>query len=160
MPEKNEVSLSSKQRQKLLRIVRTGKQSSRAVLRARILIKSANGWTDEQIANALETSTATVRRTRLHRIAEGVVSALAEKPRSGAPHKLTLEDEARLVALACSTPPAGKCRWTIRLLAKTATDRKLIPSVVPETVRAVLKKTKSSPGKSKAGVMWKLTQSF
>jgi transposase len=160
MPEKKKVVLSTAQREKLLRIIRTGKRSSRAVLRARILIKSASGWTDEQIAQALETSRTTVRRTRLRRRAKGVVKALAEEPRTGAPHKLTVEEEARVIALACSTPPTGHCRWTVRLLAQTAVERKLIPPVVPETVRAVLKKTRSNLGNFRAGVMSSLPQPF
>jgi transposase len=124
------------------------------------LLKSAEGWTDEQIAEGLLTSRDTVRRTRLRGATLGALAALQEKPRVGAPHKLTLEEEARLVALVCSQPPSGRRRWTVRLATERAVARKLIQSVAPETVRSVLQKTTSNPGELKAGVMSKWMQNF
>jgi transposase len=155
MPKKTRVQLSQKERQALCTLIAKGKQSAREMLRARILLKSAEGWTDDQIGQAFQTSAQTVRRRRLREAKLGAWAALTEQPRSGAPHKLSLEEEARLVALVCSPPPAGRRRWTVRLATAHAVAQDLIPSVAPETVRRVLKKTKSSPGKWPAGVMLK-----
>lgn len=155
MPKKTQVRLSAKERKELLTIIAKGKRAARELLRARILLKSSEGWTDERIAEALHTSVATVRRTRLREAKLGASATLTEKPRSGAPVKLTLEEETQLVALVCSPPPAGRRRWTVRLATEHAVTQKLIQPVVPETVRSVLKKTKSNLGKLKAGVMLK-----
>jgi transposase len=160
MPKKTRVCLSTQERKKLLTFIAKGKRAARELLRARILLKSTEGWTDEQIAEGLSTSRDTVRRTRLRGAALGAIAALQEKPRVGAPHKLTIEEEARLVALVCSPPPSGRRRWTVRLATEYAVERKLIQPVAPETVRSVLQKTKSSLGKLKAGVMSKSMRNF
>jgi transposase len=160
MPKKTRVGLSAKERQRLLNFIAKGKRAARELLRARILLKSTEGWTDEQIAEVLPTSRDTVRRTRLRGAALGAIAAWQEKPRSGAPHKLTVEEEARLVAVVCSHPPSGRRRWTIRLVTEHVVERKLIQPVAPETVRGVLQKTKSSLGKLKVGVMSRSMQNF
>ena len=151
MPDKRTIRLSMKQRGALREVIRTGERSARVILRAHILLRSADGWTDEAIAQAFETSVDTVRRTRWHCLARGVLECLQDEPRDGAPHKLKEEEEARLVALACSDPPRGRARWTVRLLAEEAVGRELIPPVVPETVRQVLQKTQLNLGKCTVG---------
>jgi len=155
MPKKRLVRLSTRERKELLIIIAQGKRAARELLRARILLKSSEGWTDERIAEAFHTSPATVRRTRLRGAQVGAIATLTEKARAGAPHKLTLEEKARLVALVCSLPPAGRRRWTVRLATEQAVAQTLIQPVAPETVRSVLKKTKSNLGKLKAGAMLK-----
>ena len=142
MTAKVEVRLTTRQRQKLLQITRTGKRSAREIVRAYILLKSAKGWSDEQIVDAYNTSDDTIRRTRKRYVEAGLTAALEEQPRVGQPIKLSQDEERLLIALACSKPPAGRQRWTVRLLAEQAVARKLIPVVVPETVRSVLKKTR------------------
>lgn len=151
MPKKNIITLRSDQHKKLLKIVKTGQHKAREILYAHILLKSAHGWSDYQIAQAFDTSRDTVRRTRLRFVQSGLKAALEESPRPGAPRQLTTEQETRLIALACSKPPAGRARWTVRLLAETAVKRGLVPGMVPETFRQILKKTPSSPGNSKVG---------
>jgi transposase len=153
MPDKGMIRLRPHQREALRKIVATGERPARVILRAHILLRSADGWTDEAIAHAFETSVDTVRRTRRRCLTRGVLACLADDPRAGAPPKLEEEEEARVVALACSDPPAGRCRWTVRLLTEEAVGRELIEPVAPETVRHVLQKTKLSRGKSKAGAM-------
>jgi transposase len=153
MPKKWTVKLRSDQRQKLLRIVRLGKHKAREILYAHILLKAAKGWEDQRIADAFVTSTKTVQRTRQRFVASGLHAALSEHERPGQPTKLTAEQEILLIALACSVPPAGFRRWTVRLLTSEAIARKIVPEIVPETARQILKKTNSSPGKSKVGVM-------
>lgn len=152
MPKKNQVHLRSAQRDKLLDIIKTGHRSAREILYAHILLKSAQGWTDAQIAKAFDVSCDTVRRTRLRFIRSGLKAALHARPRPGAPRTLTTEQETALIALACSKPPEGYQRWTVRLLAEEAVKRRLVPGLAAETLRQLLKKTPSSPGNSKAGV--------
>jgi transposase len=146
MPNKGMIRLRTYQREALRKIIATGERPARVILRAHILLRSAKGWTDEAIAQAFETSVDTVRRTRRRCLARGVLACLSDDPRAGAPQKLEEEEEARVVALACSDPPAGRCRWTVRLLTEEAIGRDLIQPVVPETVRQVLQKTQLSRG--------------
>ncbi len=152
MPKKKQVYLRSDQRNKLLGIIKAGHRSAREILYAHILLKSAQGWTDAQIAEAFDVSRDTVRRTRLRFIRSGLKAALHERPRSGAPSKLTAEQETTLIALACSKPPQGYQRWTVRLLAEEAVKRGLVPDIAAETLRQLLKKTPSNLGNSKVGV--------
>lgn len=152
MAKKWKVKLHSDQRKKLLRIVRAGQHKSREILYAHILLKAAKGWTDANIADAFVTSTKTVQRTRQRFVEVGLQAALTEEPRPGQPPKLTAEQEILLIALACSTPPAGFHRWTVRLLTSEAITRKIVPEIVSETARQILKKTNSNPGKFKVGV--------
>jgi transposase len=159
MPGKQSIRLSKKQRDVLHEVITTGQHSARVILRAHILLHGAEGWTDEEIAQAFKTSTDSVRRTRLRCHERGVMPCLQDEARCGAPRKLMEEEEARIVALACSDPPNGRCRWTVRLLAEEAIRRELIQPVAPETVRQVLQKTRLSLGKSRVGVMPRLRRS-
>jgi transposase len=153
MPKKWTVKLRSDQRKKLLRIVRIGKHKAREILYAHILLKAAKGWKDQRIADAYVTSTKTVQRTRQRFVECGLQAALTEQERPGQPTKLTAEQEILLIALACSAPPAGFKRWTVRLLTSEAIAREIVPEIASETARQILKKTNSSPGKLKVGVM-------
>ncbi|HLF27087.1 MAG TPA: helix-turn-helix domain-containing protein [Anaerolineae bacterium] len=151
MPKKNQVHLRSDQRNTLLGIIKTGQRSAREILYAYVLLKSAQGWTDAQIAAAFDVSRDTVRRIRLRFSRSGLKAALHERPRPGAPRTVTPEQETALIALACSKPPEGYQRWTVRRLAEEAVKRHLVPGLAAETLRQLLKKTPSSPGNSKAG---------
>jgi transposase len=141
-----------------LKIIRTGHRKAREILYAHVLLKSAQGWTDEQIAQAFDISADTVQRTRLRFVQSGLKVALQESPRPGAPRQLTTEQETQLIALACSKPPDGHARWTVRLLAEEAVKRRIVSGMAPETLRQILKKTPSSPGNLKAGVEETLLQ--
>jgi len=160
MPKKNRITLRSDQRKKLLKVIKTGQRKAREILYAHILLKSAQGWTDEQIAQAFDISPDTVQRTRIRYVRSGLKAALQESPRPGAPRQLTTEQETLLIALACSKPPAGHARWTVRLLAAEAVKRRLVSGLTPETLRQILKKTPSSRGNSKAGVEARSPQSI
>ena len=138
--------LRSEQRRQLRQIVHAGRHKAREVQYAYILLRSADGWSETQIAQAFDISPRTVRRTRARFQEGGLATALAEQARPGQPLKLTAVEEASLVALACSAPPAGHRRWTVRLLTQEAVRRRIVPQVVPETARRVLKKTRSSRG--------------
>lgn len=146
MPKKKYlVDLSADERETLRQLIHRGKHSSRKVTRARILLLAADGLTDEQIVASLKTAFATVERTRKRFVEEGL-GCLNERPRRGQARKLSGKQEAHLIALACSTPPAGRARWTLRLLADKVVELKFADSIARETVRQVLKKTNSSRG--------------
>jgi transposase len=146
MSKQGKIRLWPAQRRKLRRVIRTGKHSAREILHAHILLKTAEGWTDQQIAKTFYVSHDTIERTRTRFIAEGLEGALQEQARPGAPSKLSTDQETLLTALACSKPPAGHRRWTVRLLAERAVKLEIVSAIAPETVRQILKKTRSSPG--------------
>ena len=146
MPKKKYlVDLSADERETLLQLIRRGKHSSRKVTRARILLLASDGLTDEQIVTALKTAFATVERTRKRFVEEGL-GCLNERPRRGQARKLSGKQEAHLIAIACSRPPIGHARWTLRLLADKVVELNFASSIARETVRQVLKKTNSSRG--------------
>jgi putative transposase len=146
MPKKKYlVDLSGDERESLRQLVRRGKHCSRRVTRARILLLAADGVTDEQIVASLKTAFATVERTRKRFVEEGL-GCLNERPRRGQARQLTGKQEAHLIAIACSTPPEGRARWTLRLLADKVVELNFADSIARETVRQVLKKTNSSRG--------------
>jgi putative transposase len=139
------VDLSAGERESLRQLVRRGKHSSRKVTRARILLLAADGAADEQIVGSLSCGINTVERTRRRFVEEGL-GCLNERARRGAERKLTGKQEAHLIAIACSTPPGGRARWTLRLLAERVVELGFASAIARETVRQVLKKTNSSRG--------------
>ena len=146
MPKKKYlVDLSADERETLLQLVKRGKHSSRKVTRARILLLASDGFTDEQMVASLKTAFATVERTRKRFVEEGL-GCLNERPRRGQAPKLSGKQEAHLIAIACSTPPSGRARWTLQLLADKVVELKFADSIARKTVRQVLKKTNSSRG--------------
>jgi Homeodomain-like domain len=118
-----------------------------ALTHARILLKANQGeagpsWTDAAIGAALEVNPATVARVRMKYVAAGLDAAVYRKPPARQyRRRLDGEQEARLVALACSAPPEGRKRWTLRLLAERMVALEVIESVSYETVRQALKQT-------------------
>jgi transposase len=149
---KHVVRLTDSDRAALRKLTRTGIAAARTLAHARILLQAdapseGPGWTDEQIRAALGVSLSTIARVRRAFATRGLDAALHRRPAPRTRRRtLDGEQEAHLVALACSTPPDGRERWTLRLLA----DRfVLLDAGVPvsyETVRRVLKKTHSSRG--------------
>ena len=121
-------------------ITRRGQSSGRKVKRALILCKADEGLTDRQVAEALMVGPATVGRVRQRFVEGGLERALNDLPRPGQRRKLDGKQEAHLVAVACSAPPEGHTRWTLRLLAGQAVKLELTDSISRETVRQVLKK--------------------
>jgi len=155
MPKKKYiVNLTSGERRELERLISSGTAPARKLTRARILLKADEGWTDARISEALDVGTATVERVRKRFVEWGGIKAIERrKPRRQYERKIDGDAEARLIALACSTPPEGRTRWTLQLLAdKLVTLEDVdIDSVSYETVRRVLKKTGSSPGVTNNG---------
>ena len=145
------VDLSEAEREQLLQLIRQGDARARQLARARILLLADEGHSDAAVAAALHVGSATVGRIRQRFVAEGLESALTERPRPGQQPKLTGKQEAHLIAVACTDPPAGHARWTLRLLAGMVVELGFAEAYSYETVRQVLKKTTSSPGKRKSG---------
>jgi len=135
------VSLSDADRQALHTYVNTGVHAARSIKRARILLLSDEGQSDPVIAEAVGVCRATVFNIRRRYCTEGLQVALAEKPRSGAPRRFTGRDEATLTALACSNPPTGSARWTVRLLAEKLVELGTVETLSHMTVHRMLKKT-------------------
>lgn len=150
MAKKVGVCLSEAERARLRTLVGGGSASARTLSHARILLKSNQGeggpgWTDAAIAAALEVHPTTVARVRQRCAAAGVDAALTRKaPDREYRRKLDGEQEAHLIALACSAPPPGRQRWTMRLLADRLVALEYAGAVSHETVRQVLKQTSSS----------------
>lgn len=149
MAKKYVVKLKGPERQELERKVRAGRESARVLARARVLLKCDEGCTDEEVVEAVGVSLGTVERSRKRFCAGGLDAALNDRPQPPRPAKRRIdgEAEARLVTLACSAPPDGRERWTLELLAGRMVRLRFVDGPVSgQTVRRVLKKTRSSRG--------------
>ncbi len=156
MNKKYVVRLDSEERAELLGLIAAGSAAARTQAHARILLKADQGidgpgWADAAIAEAIEVHRATVERVRERLVTEGLDAALRPRRPAPRPRKLDGAAEAHLVALACSEPPGGRARWTLRLLADELVALDVVEAIAPETVRAALKKTTSSRGGSGSG---------
>ncbi len=146
MNKKYVVKLTTKERAGLQKLISAGKAAARKLLHARILLKadareSGPCWTDAEISEALEVSLATIGRVRQRFVEQSLIAALEHRlPRRHRMRRLDGEEEAHLIALACSAAPAGHARWTIRLLADKLVELGYVERVGRETVRQVLKK--------------------
>ena len=144
------VTLIQVERQDLQQMISRGKDAARKLAHARILLQADESdhgrrRTDQQIAQALETTTRTVERVRQRFVEQGLEAALVPaRSKRIYTRRLDGKQEAKLIALACSAPPAGKRRWTLRLLADRVVELKIADSLSHETVRQTLKKTSSS----------------
>ena len=154
MPQKRYlVTLTPEERQRLADLLSAGKRSALTLTRARILLKADQApggpaWEGAEIAQALDCGLRTVERVRQRFVERGLEAALGRKPqdRPSRERKLDGRAEARLIALACSEPPDGRAAWTLQLLADKLVELRVVDSVCDETVRRVLKKTRSSRG--------------
>ncbi len=150
--KKYPVILSEAEREYLKKLIAAGTAPARKLTHARILLKADQspeegpGWVDEKVAEAVEVSQPTVSRVRKQYFEEGLEAALNRRPPKRVyQRKLDGEQEARLVALACSEPPEGQARWSLRLLADKLVELEIVEEDVSyQTVRRTLKKTPSS----------------
>lgn len=145
------VELSHDEREHLKTMISKGKAAARTTLKARILLKAdqgpfGEGWTDDRIRQALETNETMVARVRRQLVEEGMTAVLTRKKRETPPIQPIFDGEAqaRLTALACSTPPPGHARWSIRLLADKVVELKIVDHAHFNTVGRALKKTISN----------------
>ena len=144
------MTLNAAERDELTALIRKGKAAARKLTHARVLLHvdesgSGSGSTDEQTGRALNLSTRTVERVRERFVEQGLTAALSPQP-STRRYERAFDgaQEAQLIALACSQPPEGKSRWTLRLLTEQAVECKIVDTVSYESVRQALKKTNSS----------------
>ena len=151
MSKKYRVFLNGKKRSRLSKLVSTGTEKARKITRARILLladESPSGpcKTDKEIMDALGVCARTVALTRQRFTEDDIEGALNEKPRSGRPREFTGREEAKLTLIACSDPPEGRNRWSVRLLADKLVELEIVDSISRESVRKYLKKGMSSHG--------------
>ena len=145
------VRLSGEEREHLEELIRKGKDPAQRLLKARILLKAdvseaGEGWSDGRIIEALETSASMVCRVRKQLVEEGFEAVLSRKQRAtpAVARIFDGEKEAKLIALACSKPPKGRARWTLRLLETKVVELDIVDRASDSTIGRVLKKTRSS----------------
>ena len=145
------VSLTLEQRAEATAVLARGKAAALTMRHARILLEADEAVrrrvrSDQQVAERCGVSARTVARVRERFARDGFAVALHGRPHPGSAPKLSPAQEARLIALACSTPPAGRARWSVRLLAERVVELEALPPISRELVRTTLKKTASSRG--------------
>ena len=151
------VKLSKKQQKKLRHLTRKGEAKARQMTRARVLLLSdenrkKGAKSDDQICDILDVSLSTIHRIRRQFVEEGLHAALEEKPRSGRPKVFSGKDAAKITALACTDPPEGHARWSMRLLADKVVELEYVESISYVTVFNILKKTNFLPTSKSSGV--------
>ena len=150
--DKYRVTLTTEERSELERVVSVGKGAARKITHARILLLADTAvgqqHTDDEIVAALDIGLCTISRVRKRLVTEGLLAALSHKPQPPRPDKIKIKGnlEQKLIQLACSDPPEGRCHWTLQLLADELVALGLAESISTETVRQALKKTTSSRG--------------
>src|SRR5581483_9490133 len=153
MSEKHIVTLTGDEVVQIEMLLRKGKTAARRLKRANVLRYADEGYTDAEIHDLTNASIATIERVRTKFVRGELQWALADESRTGAPAKLDGKQEAFLVALACTAPPAGHTYWTMQLLADRLVKLQIVEhQVSAETVRRTLKKTNSSRGCTSNGV--------
>ena len=152
------VTLTGEEREHLTGMLRKGRAAALVQTRARVRLKAdqsdgGSGWDDARIADALGVGERTVSRVRRRFVDRGFEASLRRKPQEKPSRERVLDGaaEARLVTLACSKAPGGRAEWTLQLLADKLVELDVVPSVSDETVRRVLKKTRSSRGRRSSG---------
>jgi len=132
------IDIAPKDQRELAKLLSGGVQQVRVVLRALALLQLARGVSTRQIANVVRLTSQAIRNIG-HRYQQGGLErALYEKQRPGAAEVLDDSQKQRLIAMACSSPPEGRARWTVRLIAEEAVKRRLVPHVGRETIRVLL----------------------
>ena len=140
------VQLSNEERTGLQKLISAGVAPARKLTRARILLKVDEGLTKTEVSQALDVSINTVTNVCRSFQEQRLEAIERKKPAREYEHSLDGEAEAHLIAIACSAPPEGRERWTLRLLQREMVKRKYVINVSHETVRTALKKTNSSRG--------------
>jgi transposase len=146
MRKQYQIQLSADERAALTTMTRVGTERAYRIRRANMLLLAARGQTDAQIGADLRVHPRTVGRLRQRATQDGVLAALDDRPRPGAPAKLDSTAEAVLVATACADPPAGHARWSTYLLADRLVALEVVDTISAQTVWRTLKKTSFSRG--------------
>ena len=135
------VKLSTHERQYLQKIVESGEDKARKITRCRILLLADKGKTDQEISDALNVCLATIFNIRRRYCQGGLERAISEEARSGQPPKFKGKSMAKITALACSKPPEGRAKWSLRLLADRVIELDIVETISHVSVRNILKKT-------------------
>ena len=141
-----EISLTIEEREFLQRFVKTGTKKARAIARAKVLLFADENYNNDEISKMTNVHRQGIWRIKKRYLEEGLNLVLNEKQRPGQPKKYTDVQEAEIIAMACTDPPKGRKRWTIRLLTERLKRRKGIETINRETVRLILKKAKLDLG--------------
>jgi transposase len=143
------VNLTEDERASLDDLVKRQRVSAVKRQRAMILLKADDGLTDEEIAEDLEVARATAERVRKRCVERGIAGTLERKAQENPsrPRRFDGASEARLVQIACSSPPEGRAHWTLSLLGDRLVELKVFESISKSSVQRALKKTSSSPGR-------------
>jgi hypothetical protein len=155
--DKYRVTLDADERAALEQLVNVGKGAARKLIHARVLLLADTSQGDERpdtdLVRSLGISLRTVERVRRRLVTEGLPAALDHRPQPARTGKIKIQGnvERKLIQLACSEPPEGRCHWTLQLLADELVVLGLVDRVSTETVRQALKKTTSSLGSSRPG---------
>jgi transposase len=150
MMDKYRVTLDAEERAGLEQLVCTGKSASRRLTHARVLLladaQQGGGHSDDDILTALGVSLKTIARVRKRFVTEGIDASVDHRPQPARPDKIKIKGnvEQKLLELACTDPPRGRCHWTLRLLADEMVVLGLVDSISTETVRQALKKTRAA----------------
>jgi transposase len=145
------VHVTETDRARLYTMVHRGHTSARTRTRAQVLLKLGEGWSDLAVRDAFGVCRNTVKRLRARFAAGGVDAVLADQVQERRRQALTGEQQAHLIAIACSPVPEGHDHWTLRLLAGKAVELGFVSGISPETVRALLRRTSSSRGNTTSG---------
>jgi transposase len=151
MPRPPAVTLSEEEQRTLETFVHRGKVNARTLTRARILLKSAEGWSTAELAAAFDVCEATVTNVRRRFTEGGLEAVLHDKVQQHRRSALSGLQTAHLIAVACSPSPDGHDHWTVRLLAQKAVALGFVKSISPTTIHELLKKTNSNPGSMNTG---------
>ena len=144
MKKKTQIHLKAKDRKRLNEIVKKGESKARKITRSHILLLSDKKESNGKISRTLDIAMLTIRRIQQRYVEGGLESAIEERPRSGKPPKFSGKQQAQITALACSTPPEGRSRWTLRLLADKVVELELVDDISYKSVGEILKKTNSN----------------
>ena len=151
MPHQPAITFSKEERTTLESFVHRGKANARTLTRARILLKSADGWSTSALAAAFDVCEATVTNVRGRFVRGGLEAVLHDKVQQHRRSALSGLQTAHLIAVACSPAPDGHDHWTVRLLAQKAVELGFVTNISPNTIYELLKKTNSSAGLMSTG---------
>jgi putative transposase len=149
MTSGSRVKLSAKDRQQVAAMLGKGRESARVLRRAMILRQLDQGEKMVEVTRHVGVSRKTVRAISRRYREEGLEAALYEKPRPGRERALDVKQSQRIIAMVCGPPPEGQARWSVRLIAEEAVERKLVPRVGRETIRVLLESHDLKPWREK-----------
>jgi transposase len=141
MKQKYLVRLKAGERKQLRQLLRRGSEKARKLTRCRILLLCDDGRSDTEIIKALGVARNSIRQVRQRYLTAGLAAAINERSRPGAPKKYDGLQKAKITALACSTPPPGHSRWSLRLLADRVVELGIVEEISHMTIERLLKKT-------------------